>query len=115
MLDVTDLAQPKPVPGALVPLDDARNVYVARTYAYVAAGKQGMAIVDVEQPEHPRLDQIFNAGGSLNDANDVKIGMVKLKPVRLCRRRSNGLKVVQLISPVDNPAFMDSVRVPRPS
>ena len=35
-----------------------------------------MAIVDVEQPEQPRLDQIFNAGGSLNDANDVKLGMV---------------------------------------
>src|SRR5229473_310972 len=49
VLDVTDLAQPKPVSGALVPLEDARNVYVARTYAYVSAGKQGLAIVDVEK------------------------------------------------------------------
>jgi len=40
VLDVTDLAQPKFVPNALVPLDDARNVYVARTYAYVSAGSK---------------------------------------------------------------------------
>ena len=41
-----------------MPIEDARNVYVARTYAYVSAGKQGIAIVDVEQPEQPKLDQI---------------------------------------------------------
>ena len=58
VLDVTNLAQPKPVARCIVPLADARNIYVARTYAYVAAGKQGMAIVDVEQPEQPRLDQM---------------------------------------------------------
>ena len=40
-------------PGATVPLEDARNIYVARTYAYVAGGKQGLVIVDVERPEHP--------------------------------------------------------------
>src|SRR5208282_6170887 len=34
VLDVTDLAQPKPIAGAVVPLADARNIYVARTYAY---------------------------------------------------------------------------------
>jgi hypothetical protein len=42
VLDVTDLAQPKLVPGALIPLEDARNVYVARTYAYVS-GRQARA------------------------------------------------------------------------
>ena len=35
-----------------MPLQDAQRVYLARTYAYVAAGKQGLAIVDIEQPEH---------------------------------------------------------------
>src|SRR5262249_16126418 len=33
-LDVTDLAHPKLVADALLKLEDARNVYVARTYAY---------------------------------------------------------------------------------
>ncbi len=39
ILDVSDLGNPRLVSGALVPLEDARNVYVARTYAYVA-GRQ---------------------------------------------------------------------------
>ena len=43
VLDITDMANPVPVKDALVPLADARNLYVARTYAYVAAGKQGIA------------------------------------------------------------------------
>ncbi len=67
VLDVTSLAHPRVVPGAAVPLEDARNIYVARTYAYVAGGKQGLVIVDVEQPEHPRIDQVFNANGEISD------------------------------------------------
>src|SRR6266487_1356719 len=67
VLDVTDLAQPRAVNGALIPLEDARNVYVARTYAYVSAGKQGLAIVDVEKPDAAELDQIFSVEGQLND------------------------------------------------
>jgi len=113
VLDVTNLSQPKTVPGALVPLADARNIYVARTYAYVAAGKQGMAIVDVEHPEQPRLDEIFNAGGSLNDSNDVKLGMVSSSLFAYIADGENGLKVVQLFSPIDNPAF--SGFSPRPT
>jgi len=50
VLDVTDLAHPQPVDKAKVPLQDARNIYVARTYAYVAAGKNGLANVDLENP-----------------------------------------------------------------
>ena len=64
VLDVTHLAQPVPVENATVTLSDARNIYVARTYAYVAAGKDGLAIIDVERPEHPKLDQMFNADNS---------------------------------------------------
>ena len=33
---------------------DARRVYLARTYAYVAAGADGLVIVNVTRPEHPR-------------------------------------------------------------
>ena len=62
--------------GETVPFADARNVYVARTYAYVSAGKDGIGIVDVEQPEHPKMAMSFNAGGALNDTTDLKIGMV---------------------------------------
>ena len=47
-----------------MPLNDARNIYVARSYAYVSAGVNGLAIVDVEKPEQPKLDQYFSANGA---------------------------------------------------
>jgi hypothetical protein len=105
VLDVTHLAQPKPVPGAVVALEDARNLYVARTYAYVANGKLGVAIVDVEHPEQPKLDQMFSATGEINEANDVKLGMVSSSLFAYVADGRNGLRVVQLFSPPDNPAF----------
>jgi hypothetical protein len=103
VLDVTALDHPRIVPSAAVPLEDARNVYVARTYAYVAAGKQGLAIVDVEKPEQPRLDQLFTGDGKLNDARDVKIGMVDASAFAFVADGRNGLRVLQLISPEDSP------------
>ncbi|HEV2194165.1 MAG TPA: hypothetical protein VGR55_01185 [Candidatus Acidoferrum sp.] len=114
VLDVTDLAQPKPVASALVPLEDARNVYVARTYAYVSAGKQGLAIVDVERPGAPKLDQIFNAEGLLNDVNDVKIGMVAASAFAFVADGKNGLRVLQIISPWDDPGHFSGFS-PRPT
>ena len=113
VLDVTHLDQPKAVAGSAVALADARNVYVARTYAYIAAGGQGLAIVDVERPEQPKLDQVFNAGGQLNDTSDVKLGMVSSSLFAYLADGKHGLRVVQLFSPVDNPAF--SGFSPRPT
>src|SRR5437588_3031472 len=55
VIDVTDPT--KPVEVANVPIQDARSVYVARTYAYVAAGTQGLVVVHVERPDKPRIDQ----------------------------------------------------------
>ena len=59
VFDITHMDKPVRVPNAFVPLEDARNIYTARTYAYVAGGRQGLVIVDIERPEHPKLDQIF--------------------------------------------------------
>jgi hypothetical protein len=114
VLDVTDLAQPKPVPNVVVPLEDARNVYVARTYAYVAAGKQGLAIVDVEHPDQPKLDQLFTAAGHLNDVNDVKVGMVAASAFAFVADGKNGLRVLQIVSPWDDPAHFSGFS-PRPA
>jgi hypothetical protein len=114
VLDVTDLSQPKPVSGALVPLEDARNVYVARTYAYVSAGKQGLAIVDVEKPEAPQLDQIFTAESQLNDVNDVKVGMVAASAFAFVADGKNGLRVLQMLSPWDDPSHFSGFS-PRPT
>ena len=113
VLDVTALEQPKVVSDASLPLEDARNLYVARTYAYVAAGRQGLAVIDVERPDKPKLDQMFTANGRLNDSNDVKLGMVSSSLFAYVADGKNGLQVVQLFSPVDNPAF--SGFSPRPT
>ncbi len=114
VLDATNLAQPRALPEAVVRIEDARNVYVARTYAYVSAGKQGIAIVDVERPDAPKLDQVFNAGGELSDVNDVKIGMVAASAFAFVADGKNGLRVVQIVSPWDDPAHFSGFS-PRPT
>ena len=114
VFDVTDLAQPKSIDSAVVPLEDARNVYVARTYAYVSAGKQGLAIIDVEKPDAPKLDQLFTAEGQLNDVNDVKIGMVAGSAFAFIADGKNGLRVLQIVSPWDDPAHFSGFS-PRPT
>ena len=102
VLDVTDLAHPRIVLGALAAIGDARNVTVSRTYAYVSAGKNGVAIVNVEQPEHPRLDRMFTGDGQLNDVNDVKIGAVDASVFAYVADGRNGLRILQVISPEDS-------------
>jgi len=103
VLDVTVPRTPRLVPGAQVALPDARGIYLARTYAYVAAGREGLAIVDVERPEHPLLQQKFDGGGALNDAYDVKVGMTNGSAFAYVADGKNGLRVVQLVSANDTP------------
>ncbi|WP_439816825.1 hypothetical protein [Zavarzinia sp. CC-PAN008] len=105
VVDVTRQEQPRIVPGAVVPLRQANRVYVARTYAYVAAGADGLAIIDVKRPEMPRLDQMFNADGRLNDARDVTIGATNASLFAYVADGVNGMKVVQLIAPDTQPNF----------
>jgi hypothetical protein len=97
VLDMTDLAHP--VPRAMLPLRDARNIYLARTYAYVAAGMQGLVILDITNPENTFVDQVFNAGGCINDLNDVKLGITYVSEFAYLADGANGLRVVQLTSP----------------
>ena len=113
VLDVSDLAQPKPVEQARVLLADARNIYVARTYAYVSAGKQGVAIIDVEKPDAPKLEEFFTADGQINDVNDVKVGMVAGSAFAFVADGKNGLRVLQIVSPWDDPAHFSGFS-PRP-
>ncbi len=105
---------PKLVPGAAVPLGDAHDVYVARTYAYVANGKEGVAIIDVEQPQRPRLDQTFNAEGKLNDAHQVKVAMTNASLFGYVADGKNGLRILQLTSPETMPEYAGFSPRPRP-
>ena len=103
VLDVTALDRPRPVAGALVSFKDARNLYLARTYAYVAAGHDGLGIVNITRPEQPVLDSMFTGDGRINDTNDVKVGMTNASLFAYLADGHNGLQVVQLFSPEDNP------------
>ena len=47
VVDVTHPDNPAMVDDSLIAFNDAHRVYLARTYAYVAAGSQGLAIVDI--------------------------------------------------------------------
>jgi hypothetical protein len=103
VVDVTAPDKPRVVEGARVPLPHAHGIYLARTYAYVAAGPQGLAIVDIKAPERPRLDQTFNAGGSINDAHDVKVGATNGSIFAYVADGKNGLRVLDIISANDTP------------
>ena len=103
------------VAGAQIAFKDARNLYVARTYAFVAAGHDGLGIVDVERPEHPALEQMFNDGGKINDTNDVKIGMTNASQFAYLADGHNGLQIVQLFSPSDNPNYLGFSPKPTPT
>ncbi|HWC16541.1 MAG TPA: hypothetical protein VG498_05985, partial [Terriglobales bacterium] len=114
VLDVTHLDRPKLADGAFLPLADAHNVYVARTYAYVSDGRDGIAIVDIERPEQPKLVQMFNADGQLKDTRDLKIGMVSSSQFAFVADGEAGFKVIQLFSPVDNDKFYGFSPLPNP-
>jgi len=114
VVDVTVPERARRVAGAGVKLGEARGIYVARTYAYVAAGKEGLAIVDVEKPERPKLLQRFDAGGKIGDARDVVVGSTNASLFAYVADGRNGLKVVQLTAPDTQPRFYGFSPEPRP-
>ncbi len=101
VIDVTDPGEMKIVSGASLAIDDARGLYVSRTYAYVAGGAQGLVIVDVERPENPRLQQVYNADGKIGDLNSLVVGMTNDSLFAYLADGVNGMHVVKLVSPTD--------------
>jgi len=97
VLDVTNIASPKPVSQINIP--GVNSIYVARTYAYLAAGKLGLVILDVQNPEKPKVDQVFNANGEICDARDVKLGITYTSEFAYVADGKNGLRVLQLTTP----------------
>lgn len=114
VLDVTDPRNPKLIPGATVPLKNAQRFYLARTYAYVADGADGLAFIDISNPEKPRLERLYNAGGKLTDTRAVQIGSVNASMFALVADGTNGLQILQMISPENVPGSMGFSPVPNP-
>ena len=101
VLDVTVPEKMAPVSGAVVPLKEALDIYVARTYGYVAAGRDGMAILDLETPTKPKVERMWNAGGVLDDTRQIKVGMAYDSLFAFIADGKNGFRIAQLVSPED--------------
>jgi LVIVD repeat len=114
VVDVTNARAPRLVAKNVIPLADARRVSVARTYAYVAAGGDGLVIVDVEQPEAMQEYQRFHGGGAIQEARDVVVGATNASLFAYVADGRAGLKVVQLFSPATQPRFYGFSPEPKP-
>lgn len=97
VFDTTELSQPMHVHS--VPIREAHSIYLGRTYAYVAGGHEGLVILDITLPDQAYVDQVYNAGGAINDAHDVKLGITNVSQFAYVADGKNGLRVVQLTSP----------------
>jgi hypothetical protein len=114
LFDITQLGNPVPVPSGTVPIADARKIYLARTYAYVAAKADGLVIVNIKRPEAPEIYEKVTLGGQLNDAEDVIVGTTNASLFAYVADGRNGLKVLQLTSPSTQPNFYGYSPAPKP-
>jgi hypothetical protein len=105
VIDVTHPERAAVVPGASVAIADARKLHVARTYAYVAAGSEGLVIVDVTRPTAPTLFQRYDGGGQIGDARDVTVASTNASLYAYIADGRNGLHVLQLTGPDIQPKF----------
>ncbi len=114
VIDVTQPTKPVVLKDAHIPMRDAHHMHIARTYVYVAAGSEGLAIVDITQADKPRLHEMFNAGGQINDARDVVVGTTNASLYAYVADGKNGLKVVHLTAPNRQPNFYGFSPEPKP-
>ncbi|PNQ00349.1 LVIVD repeat-containing protein [Sphingobium sp. SA916] len=114
LFDVTKLTDPVVVPSATVPLADARRIYLARTYAYVAAKSEGLAIVNITNPLRPVVYAKETFGGQMTDVEDVIVGTTNASLFAYVADGRNGLKVIQLTSPASQPNFYGFSPAPKP-
>jgi hypothetical protein len=126
LFDVTRMADPVAMPQATVPFENAQRVYLARTYAYVAAKHQGLAIVDITNPERPGAPSFVTFDGQMNDVEDVIVASTNAALFAYVADGRNGLKVIQLtsfattnqvygFSPVPRPELIAWARTPSPA
>ncbi len=104
VVNITDINNPIKI-STSISLSDARRLYVARTYAYVAGGKEGLVIIDIEKPERPIIFNKFNDDGKINDVYDVKVATTNASLIAYIADGQNGLKILQLTDPERVPGF----------
>lgn len=114
LFDVTRLTAPVPVAAGTIALADARKLYVARTYLYIAGKADGLVIANVTRPAAPSILARETFGGRMTDVEDVIVGTTNASLFAYVADGRNGLKVVQLTSPASQPNFYGFSPAPRP-
>ena len=113
VIDITNPASPKLMEDSFVPLKKAHDIYCARTYAYVAAGEQGLVNIDIEKPDSIFVEQTFSAKGKMNDVRGVKVAATNASIFAYVADGRNGLRVLQLTSPM-TPGHLGFSPKPKP-
>ncbi len=113
-IDITAPEQAFIVKNNTIAIEDANRVFVSRTFAYVAAGKEGLVIVDINKPQAMKTYQVYNAQGQIKDAQDVVVATTNASLFAYIADGDSGLKVVQLTSPDSQPRFYGFSPDPKP-
>ncbi len=114
LFDITKMDAPVAVPSGTIPLPNAQRLYLARTYAYIAAGQDGLVITDIKNPEAPKIYRKETFGGTMTDARDVVVASTNATLFAYVADGRNGFKVVQLTSPDSQPKFYGFSPAPKP-
>ena len=80
-LDITNIHDPRLV--HTLPLEECHNVYLARTYAYIAGGAEGLVVVDITTPLEQRR--------SLGDNFRVEARVITWESANALKLPSSGL------------------------
>ena len=103
VVDVTDPTKPVMTDNNMISLANAGHISVARTFAYVAAGREGLVIVDIEDPEN--MQEFTRVTDGLVDSRDVIVASTNASLYAYVADGISGLKVIQLTSPKSQPRF----------
>lgn len=106
LYNITNPEHPVLVPSSTVPLADARGMSLFRTYALVAAGKQGLAAINITNPEKPAQPVFYDADGAMDDCNDVTVGATNSSFFAYVADGRNGLRIVRLVEPPETPGHL---------
>jgi hypothetical protein len=99
VIDITDVAKPKPRGSVTLP-ETVTAIAVSGSVAYVAAGLSGLSIIDVSNPDAPRVAGSFKTPGEA-----LRVGISGTKAV--VTNRMSGLEVLD-VSNIAKPVSVGS-------
>jgi hypothetical protein len=114
LFDITDLRKPVARPEGNLGIQNARRMYAARTYLYIAAKHEGLIIANVTKPLEPFIYREDTFGGRMNDVEDVVVASTNASLFAYVADGRNGMKVLQLTNPDSQPNFYGFSPAPVP-